>query len=862
MSLAKENVKSISDRDPKAERTLKRNIDLKILSKSLRFLQSKYSATPFVTNDGKKTQKFNIEHLRPEDLKFSNPKSRLVFDNVMRIKNETKKQVSRELSYVLLGTSESQLRDPFFITKNAVDLLAYDQDAERASYLCRISQKEHAVVGMNTIMEWHFEKKDQKAGIKCFHERSKFGIPSDPYTFLKLFDGVAKTTPWGASSRGLCEKMLEIFKSNRAIFSSQGDQFTTSVFNACLSVLVKNFEDRQALAWEFFDELSEKEELELSRIYPDARTFTILLQGIKKYTECKKEEVTEDKKLTTDERIVRLLDLEAGHVKTATVIFDKVLNAATPPKPATDEMLNRKNIRKWNKSKINIDFPLVSTFIASMCGRDTHYAYAERALGILRQVSPDVDKILKYVAPPRESTLQSASDFSFPAEPVFKKQVDLKLEKAVRNAKNMELSFAESVKEVLPSRVVSGLDEIDNFNPEVRKARGSGSGRFETHREPLIDLKRESPTTTEGKPSDKKQKQKNMNEFDCSINKFMLNQVFDSLLNLGRFDAFVKAFYYSLIKWGGARMYSEDLQKCNILGNFLSTVRMRPHSIGSVSSIMDGATLEAFMFKVGERGRSRGFTNTNVAVQVFRILACKEYHHDSIPLTRDHIDKMCSLLIKDLHYYNDYNKKRVFNYGTFIEYDQMVEFLHNLVNFVEVHEQYMETFKVAKPHGSFYGFLYKAIKTLELSKWKDSAESTLYLNKLIVKCGILYHQPKHAFPEVDQKNLSSTIEVYARQLLRILGSSPEFKTELKLLKEPLKEFLGTREEHNRENHSKLLQKIYDRIAVDSDPNVKKEETIQKLRRDLSSSSSSRNTTTVTTTTTNIASAAAPQHSIA
>ncbi|EDK44180.1 hypothetical protein LELG_02359 [Lodderomyces elongisporus NRRL YB-4239] len=779
--------KAISETKLKAE-------EIRLLSQSLKFLQSKYSSIPFLDDSGKI---IDLQRLQPYDMKFNNPTSKLIFQNLLRIKELTKKQVPRTLSLTLLGTTSTQLSDPYFITNNALDLLKFDRDPARASYLCRISDKKSAIVGMNTIMEWHFAKKDQKAGIKAFHERRSSGIPCNPYTYLELFNGVAKTTAWGLAKREICEKMIEIFKSNRSEFLDAKDNkgFATSIFNACLSILVRNFDDLQAIAWGFFDELFGSNELELEQIYPDSQTFTILLQGVKKYAEHERSQVLADENLSSAVRLAKLLEIEANHVKVATAVFDKVRQAATPPKANLDAKKNQKNIHNWYKSRIEIDFPLFTTFLNSFCSRDagtgedlhsgSHYVYAQRALDILRIVSPDVEKMLKYI-----------SKDGLSVEPRLKAHTDMRVNKALKHGiLTSSEADSTSIDDINPSAVIKDFD-LSRFNPMVHMIH---RGKFNTEAEPLIDLTR----SVSGKDSVESMR---------SINKFMLNQVFETLINLGLFKEFVRAYYYASIEWGGVKLLLPELAEQDILKNFLPNMSVREFKTGRIPSIIDEASFDSFIYKIAEHGRYKGKTSTNVVLQMLRILVTPELTVNGIEPTMDHMNKICSIMVKDLHYYNDTHVKKSYTTRYAFSYRQLTDYLRNLIEFGEIHNMYISKSAKLYTPGYYHAFMEKVTKILQSAHWIDveDCEKRYHITKLILKANILDYRPQIAALKPETRQRTRSIEKLVGETLSAMKDAGRNFEEDKKLRSVLKSLRAA--ESVKGDVKSLNKRLYDLIS--------------------------------------------------
>ena len=87
-----------------------------------------------------------------------------------------------------------------------------------------------------------------------------------------------------------------------------------------------------------------------------------------------------------------------------------------------DPELDSFNIHKWNKEKIELDSPLIVSYVSLLCNGGggggiitnstttnskikikikppigSHYLYNEKALSILKQSSPEIDSLLKFV---------------------------------------------------------------------------------------------------------------------------------------------------------------------------------------------------------------------------------------------------------------------------------------------------------------------------------------------------------------------------------------------------------------------------------------------------------------------------------
>ncbi|KAI5960113.1 uncharacterized protein KGF55_004836 [Candida pseudojiufengensis] len=803
------------------ERVQKSSREESTLRRALGNLKRTYDSVMFQDRQGKP---FSVSTLRFNDLKFRNEQSKVIFENVMRIKDANKRQVNRTLALTLLGTNEKQLKDPYFITKNVVDLLAYDQEAQRALYLCRISDKRHAVVGMNTIMEWFFDRNDQKNGIKVFNERRNYGIASDGYTYLRLFDGVSKTSSWGKVSNEMSDRMIETFKNGREIIQDHKNKnLTTSIFNACLSILVKNFNHRQAKAWGFFDELMEDKKLNIKGIIPDSQTFTILLHGVKKYTDFEKNKILEDNTLSSHERIVKLLDLEAGHIKTAEAIFLKVKSLAMPPKETSDPEENKKLIASWLKTRIHIDMPLIATCISSLCSRESgtgvdlkggsHYLYNERALKVLRTVSPEIELILQFL-----EKNDGNADELIKASQKVQNHTDLRIKLALNGLKNKpKLTYVDKIDDLIPKNVINELD--NDINPSVYM---NYLDKFKKTPEPLIDFKRDLNFVEKSNTKKKlKIEKKRLEELQYSVNKFLLNQTFDSLINIGKFKQYVEAFWFSLIQWGGLRIYPADLKRHNVLDNFLDKIKnVRSHQNGRIPSIIDDAMFNSFIYKVGENGRLNGSTRTNIIMEMFTALVFARYKVDSIDIKQDHIENMYSTFFKDIHYYNDSNKKTTYSTKPHLTFNQLNELLKNLQTFTNVYFAHLKKSKTSFIPIDFYNFMNKINDTINFANWLqvETLEQKIHLNKLLIKASIRYYKPKAMIEKGDDINYVGSIETNINILMKLYNEVENLDESNQTIKSGLKKLMSlgkkSKEDESVDNKlTKLQKEIYDLIDV-------------------------------------------------
>lgn len=783
------------------------------ISKALKALKDKYDAVAFVDENQKA---FDIQKLKTRDLKYNSPTARVIFDNLLRIKLVTNRQIDRNLALALLGTDGAQLSDKFYISQNVRELLSIDGDITRALYLCRIANKESAIVGMNMITQWLLSRGKIDEALKVFNTRKNSGIPSDNYTYITLFDGIAKQLEWGYPTRNYIWKAINIFKGWRKELAKSNDTVPAEGFNACLSILVKDFTERQALAWKFFDELADDKAQGLRRIDADAQTFTILMQGIKRYTELARETLLKDSKIDKNSRTLLLMDLEAGHVKIAQLVMDRAKQLATPPIKTGDEVVDAKAIRYWNKTKLEIDIPLVSVYLNSLISRDSgtgmdlrlgsHYLYNQAALEILRQVSPEIDGMLQFVEK------VTGSSACIPTKE-FKRYTDMRFNDAVANPNGAidKLKYIKDVKSLDPRIVVADLD-VPNFNPQVILPTTSN---FPKRLVLMIDFARGVRST------DNRNKQ-------YSVNKFILNQTFDSLVNLGRWNELVIAYWYSMIQWGGLHV---DLSIFENRPNVVTGVLQKGEILepsksdkGLISSIVDELTPELFVTKILEdrTKMEKGLTKTRLILELFELLATKKFNPNGVVLRYEAIKRIWLVFNRDITYYNNSSKASQTNKNhPCMMYHQAEDLAKNLVMFGALTHNWTRKFTSRrKVPNDYYAKMNEILKIMYKNKWLNTtSEQTIYLHKLLVKACIRYYKSESfvkpyesgiEFPDSLKTSMGYLIKSFD-PIKNLTGNNVQLLVALKKLR-GLKSH--DKQDPNDSELKGLIKKIYDIIDVD------------------------------------------------
>ena len=791
------------------------------LKGALKVLQNQYDSVTF--RDPNNNKPIDIQKLTTQQIKYSSPISKLIFKNLMQVKKLSGRQINRNLALALLGTDGKQLQDSYYICENVKELLKIDNDIERAMYLCQISDKNCSIVGSNEILQWLLSKGKINQALKLFSKRKSSGIPTNLQTYVILFHGIAKAIPWGDDNQQkqqgstivneeLFNRVEKIFKNWRLELATNSSSSSSSssktvpieVFNACLSVLVKDFRDEQVRAWDFFNELMANPKENLQSINPDSKTFTIFLKGIKKYFDNEMEKIminNNSPTISNNERIIRLLDIEAGHIKTSQKIFERAKQLALPPLPTTsnngDPELDSFNIHKWNKEKIELDSPLIVSYVSLLCNGGggggiitnstttnskikikikppigSHYLYNEKALSILKQSSPEIDSLLKFVQQvigEQEEGKDIDTDNPIIAKKSFKSRIDRKINLAIEQAiqSNIKLKFNDKIKNLDPYKIANLIND-KNFNPEVIMPTKNSKNFNGLQPVPLIDFTREIGRAN-----------------NHGMTKFLLMPLFDSLTNMGKLNEFVIAFWYAMIKWGGLRINLSIFNNNNNNNNNNNTTTTTRNVLNGVikdsetlsvsnmaagkkldRSVIDEVILGIFINKITEYGREKGLTKTHLIMELFQTLISKDLNPPPPSLVgkdkdKDRIQIQFKYLMRtwwaihdDLEYYHAYNQNNNNNNNNSnnnnnkvddkdLRFIQLEQFLKNLIIFNDINYQWSRNLLMKKLiPDEFIDQINRILIRLNHLNWfnigneNENENKKIYLYKLMLKSSI------------------------------------------------------------------------------------------------------------------------------
>lgn len=781
--------------------------------KALLVLRALYDNSIFQDENG---EVIDLYKLSPSSLNVQSPTSLSIFKALHQVQQLKKRSTDKKLVFFLLGTNSAQIKDPFVVTKDVLKLLERDQEITRAVQLARLAGSSAGVVGMNAILQWLLERGDVKGAFKNFNDRKKWAIPSNAHTYTILFDGLAKCHEWGKVSNDLAQKCVQIFESfrlssahSKAEASDRAEKIAISTcsishFNACLSVLVKNFADDQELAWSFFDNLipSESKDVKMPTLVADSQTFTIFLNGIKRNFNKTAEDIAKSDKLTGTQKTAQLLENQAQLISTAQLILAKVMNGAMPPVPPTkeeaeaDPELLISYRKRMKRILIDIDPAFVavftSCFINNSAGTSTnitagsHYRYTAQGLTYLSMWSPEVKKMMSEI---EELTGTTAL---FAPTQIVKSATDGRILHALESPGQNSPRNLESWEDALPELILPKEElQMASVNPMVvfpppplsnNKTRAIFSGKAK----PLVDFSR--PTSEDfrlyllnkkykdsrGKFGQKITKEVNL-ERKNGVNKFVMTTALDGLVKLGKHKEFYLGVWHVLTQYGGIHLGPQDLSEYvkdgtrGVLSSYPNAVESpgasevrekRQKTPPYVAEGVDMLLVENFIYKIFDNYRKKDVALSHIT-DIFSALSnpALNVHGGLVPREKT-IDVIFSVFLRLLYHFNDSN----FNRGIIdkrrqnipnntpkksITKHQLTVVLENLGRFMDgviVHEstQFKHPRKSVMSN-MFTASYNKILERLYASTWSDIAQASedeLTIHKRLLKSGVLVYRPK------------------------------------------------------------------------------------------------------------------------
>lgn len=794
--------------------------------KALLVIKSRYDSAMLVTKAGKK---IDLATVKPGDLNVTSLRLREILEALLEIKKVTRKPINSNLLLALLGTSAEHLKDQFVVTKETLKLLERDDDSTRAMLLCQIAGNT-GVVGMNAVLEWCLAHGKIDEAFKSFHNRKKWRIKNNEQTYILLFSGVAKAYAWGGVSDEVAQRCIKIME-NLDVLTSVG------IFNACLSVLVKNFSNDQLLAWEYFDMLQNL------AVAPDAQTFSIFLNGCKKFHQHQVEKIQKNMKTLREEKTKLYVAAHQKLTETADLVLRQVMKSAIPPIPPTkqeaieDPALLATYKKLTRKQLVDLDVVFASTFVSCLINNKagtgpsaslgSHYKFVEQGLRYLVEWCPDVRKMFDFA---QVRNLDPSTE--------VRSKTDARLRKAAAEVSINALKDGELNPMVqFPAPV---------FSKNKTKAIFSGKTK------PLVDFGRPTFADTQrllerrnfeqsgGKYGKKFSQSKTINlERKPSINRFLLQQALDGLLKLGKLREFYLAMHYALHMWGGiATSVVED----EIMGSDLRcAVAPEVYDFSGQStyspkvkttpapdeSIIDLALIEGLIFKMEENFRSSEVP-ARFAAELLAVLTNEKFNvHHKLKPGHGAFNALFAMLNRQVHLFNDINKhhgvvaarRRQVRDNTparSLTEKQLVDTLDPLIVLLDcaavVESRQFDHVRDRKSvmSNNLVESFSRLITTLYLYSWTDAPENNpgaLRVHRKIVKAGIQLYSPKHFIDPREKITYDETILPSIQFVYRALKENPSLESSDKKLMLALRSFFKLEKDTPRSHLTSLQQKI-------------------------------------------------------
>lgn len=255
------------------------------LSTAIKLLRNQYDGLIYDQNN----KIMDLLKISTKDLtnKSNRSKNLLIFKNLMKLKSIDKKPIDKRILLMLLGVNIKQLKDKVLITKTTEKLLQQDGNIERAKYLLRLSHHKNPV-SLNRVTDYLLQERQHTQqeklenideAIKLINDGKKWGYKLNEQSYVILFNGISKKLDYGEATESICQKSLNLFNKLHGEESA-----TIPIFNSLLSLLLKNLDNDQDLAWSLFNSLNNK-------MRPNVQTFTIFLNGVNEYRKIKFDEI-------------------------------------------------------------------------------------------------------------------------------------------------------------------------------------------------------------------------------------------------------------------------------------------------------------------------------------------------------------------------------------------------------------------------------------------------------------------------------------------------------------------------------------------------------------------------------------------
>lgn len=748
------------------------------LQKALILIKSRYDGALIPDAEGKLV---DLQSLSPNSLKINDPRLLQLFQALMKIKKIQKRKIDDRILMTLTGVTRALLQDSYFVAQSVSYLLEKDNAISRAMEVCRLAGK-NGSVGINAVLDWCLKRSKLDLALKVLADRGRWGIPLTPATYVTYFSGLSDCHEWGLVSDLLAKVVTERFKENKVTRNVE-------TFNAALKLLMKNFNDDQIFAWQFF------ETLEHIKLRPDAQTFTIFLQGLKTLYKRNVETVQKDSSISSQERAQKLFQLQALLVLRANMVLTKAMTFATPPTPPTTEaVIENPRLLVDHKKKIrqpflDIDRHFAVAFLLCYCDSSagtswanksgSHYWYLQRALDYLQAWVPEASDIINFtISSSTQGSMQQTHD---------KKRQEVII--AVSPSKEVEARTDQRTQSLdltadIKPQMVTGCKQFAELNPKVVFPLSP----FSSHQDKLymgkdrrlIDFARVRASAlykeyfeyqarvqkAKGRLAPKRRS--HLKPDNQGINKFLLRILLDCLARLGLHKEFYRAMWYSILTWGGIKIDPSRLRIIDPSSTRAATESMYPviesllerkkidanHESSAQVDVIDIGLVEDFIHKIEEH-IPQILKPSSLAVEVLAVFSNRSLNHERALWPRPStFNAIFALLNRDIYRYNDRNltlghrtnnKLNVANNTAklSINFDQLCELLDSLDILVRSIFARFGGKSMERRLLQSYDILILRIYSMTWNGAPENHENAVTIHKKIIRSGVLMYKPRH-----------------------------------------------------------------------------------------------------------------------
>ncbi|OBA20573.1 hypothetical protein METBIDRAFT_32552 [Metschnikowia bicuspidata var. bicuspidata NRRL YB-4993] len=799
--------------------------------KALILIKSRYDGAIIPDDLG---NAINLQALSPNNLRINDPILLQLFKGLTQAKKVERRRIDDRIVMTLTGVTRELIQDSYFVARDVAHLLERDNDIIRAMEVCRLAKSEGSV-GINEILDWCLKRSKKELAKKVLVTRGKWGIPLTPATYVTYFSGLSDCHEWGLVSENLAKEVMKQFEG-----SAIGASIET--FNAALKLIIKNYNNDQALAWEFLDLLS------VMKLRPDAHTFTIFLQGLRIYYRDSIESIKKDSKILQHQRLQRLFEKEAILILQANSILEKAMILATPPTPPSADEIdkNPESLQHYKKQirfpSLDIDRHFAVAFLLCYCNplagtswannSGSHYWYIQQSLAYLQAWIPEIDSMVEFLASSKKSGQEKKYVHlehmnTLKPNPIIVRKTDARVEKAEisQDFLPQNVAKAKTRKEMNPwlpfppppftnphhATFRTGIEkQLIDF---ARVKAGDMHKEFVQYKQSRQRNHRGRAVAIKKKSIHKRDKQ--------SVNKFLLRIFFDCILRLGLYEEFYKAMWLSILTWADIKVDNGKLREFTLLSSKIMSAEsypvidslrarndhIRSSILNALLDVIDIGLVEDFIHKIEEHF-PLSHNPTSLVIELLAVFSNRELNKEQKLCPRPAtFNAVFSMLNRDMYRYGDRNvamgyqesrKENLMNNThkksmTFSQLNELLDSLDILVRSI------FSIYGGSSMESRFLQSYENLVLKIYMSTWDDIPDdhvNSIIIHKKLIRSGILMYRPDHL---VDRREN----HVYSRLIKKSMNFVHEkLKEKTDLLKDDVDLMMCLRNLATIERHKK------------------------------------------------------------